>query len=66
MARYNLSLPDELLEEIRKVAEENHTTVLEVLRKSIKLGLIAYAVQNKPGSALIIKEGERERQIVML
>ena len=41
-------------------------TVVEVLRKFIKLGLIALEVQDKSGSALVIREGDAEREIMML
>ena len=66
MARYNLSIPDELMEKLKDIADEHNTTVVEVIRKSIKLGLVAFAIESKPDSALILKEGDRERQIVLL
>ena len=65
MYRYNLALPKELFEELKEAAEERGMTVVEVLRKFIKLGLLALETQDKPGSALIIREGDTERQIMM-
>jgi hypothetical protein len=64
--RYNLALPKELFEELKEAADERGMTVVEVLRKFIKLGLLALETENKPGSALIIREGDTERQIIML
>jgi hypothetical protein len=64
--RYNLALPKELFEELKEAADERGITVVEVLRKFIKLGLLALETQDKPGSALIIREGDTERQIMML
>ncbi len=63
--RYNLALPKELFDELKKVADEKGMTVVEILRKFIKLGLLILEVQDKPGSALIIREGDTERQILI-
>jgi hypothetical protein len=64
--RYNLALPKELFDELKNAADERGMTVVEVLRKFIKLGLLALETETKPGSALIIREGDTERQIMML
>ena len=64
--RYNLALPQELFEELKDAAENRGTTVVEMLRKFIKLRLIVLEAQDKPDSALIIKEGDTERQIMIL
>ena len=64
--RYNLALPNELFEELKMVADEKGISVVEMLRKFIRLGLLALQIQDKPGSALIIREGDTERQIMIL
>ena len=64
--RYNLVLPMDLFDELKKAADERGMTLVEILRKFIKLGLLALEIEDKPGSALIIKEGDTERQIMML
>ncbi|MBI5838990.1 MAG: hypothetical protein HZB19_02700 [Chloroflexi bacterium] len=64
--RYNLALPKELFDELKEAADERGMSVVETLRKFIKLGLLALETQDKPGSALIIREGDTERQIMML
>jgi hypothetical protein len=64
--RYNLALPKDLFDELKGAADERGMTVVEVLRKFIKLGLIALDTQDKPGSALIIREGDAERQIMII
>lgn len=63
--RYNLALPKELFDELKKAADEKGMTVVEILRKFIKLGLLILEIQDKPGSALIIREGDTERQILI-
>ncbi len=64
--RYNLALPKELFDELKDAADSRGITVVEALRKFIKLGLIALDTQDKPGSALIIREGDTEREIMIL
>ncbi len=64
--RYNLVVPDSLFREVQELADRQGTTVVEVLRRFIKLGLLATQVMETPGSALVIREGEREREIVLL
>jgi ATP-dependent Clp protease ATP-binding subunit ClpA len=66
LKRYNLVLPEDLFQQVQELADREHTTVVEVLRRFIKLGLLATRVSDTPGSALVIREGEREREILML
>lgn len=60
-----MALPKELFDELKGAADERGMSVVETLRKFIKLGLLALETQDKPGSALIIREGDTERQIMM-
>lgn len=64
--RYNLVLPEDLYNEVRRQADEHGTTVVELIRKFIKLGLLAMDVQEDPESALIIREGDTEREVILL
>ncbi len=64
--RYNLVLPEDLYDEVRRQAEEHGTTVVELLRKFIRLGLLAMDVQKDPKSALIIREGDTEKELILL
>ena len=66
LKRYNLVLPEDLFNEVQRVADSQHTTVVELLRRFIKLGLLATKVQQTPGAALLIREGEHEREIILL
>jgi hypothetical protein len=63
--RYNLALPKELFDDLKGAADERGMTVVELLRKFIKIGLLALDTQDKPGSALIIREGDTEKQIMI-
>lgn len=64
--KYNLALPQALFDELQEVADKRHTTVVELLRRFIKLGLIATQIDETPGAALIIREGDKEREILIL
>ena len=64
--RYNLVLPEDLFEEVQKIADREQTSVIEILRRFIKLGLIASKLGDKPGAELIIRDGNRERQLLLI
>jgi hypothetical protein len=64
--RYNLAIHKELFAQLKEVAEAEGITVVELLRRYIKLGLLATKIQKTPGSALVIHEGGRERQVLLL
>ncbi len=64
--RYNLALPTPLYEELKGEADRRAISVVELLRKFIKLGLVASKLEDDPESSLIIREGSerKEREIV--
>jgi hypothetical protein len=64
--RYNLVLPENLFDEVQRVAEERQTTVVDLLRRFIKLGLLALEIEDSPDKALLIRDGNIERQILIL
>ena len=64
--RYSLVLPDELFAAVQELADRRQTTVVDIIRRCIKLGLIAARVEDMPGAALIIREGEIEREIIFV
>ena len=64
--RYNLTLPEEVYEEVARIADERHTTVINVLRMFIKLGLMAVEIDETSGASLLIREGKHERELLIL
>ena len=66
LKRYSLILPEGMLHEVQDLADQQHTTVVEIVRRFIRLGLLATRIQETPGAALIIREGDREREILLL
>jgi hypothetical protein len=66
MKRYNLVLPQTLFDEIQTMADRKGVTVLDVLRKFIKLGLIVVALEDQPDSKLIIRTGDTEKEVILI
>jgi hypothetical protein len=64
--RYNVIMPNKMHEELSDVAMTESMTVVELIRRFIKLGLLAYRLQNKSGSALIIEEDGVQTKIVLM
>jgi hypothetical protein len=64
--RYSLVLPEDLFTAIQKLADQRQTTVVDLIRRFIKLGLIAAKIEDTPDAALLIREGDTERQIILL
>ena len=66
MKRYNLVLPETLYQQLEELARDRQVTVVELLRRFIKLGLIAAEVEANPDAALLIREGDTEREIILV
>lgn len=54
--RYTLSLPAELYEELRKQADKRGMSIKELVRQSLKLGLLAVKLEDDPETGLFMKE----------
>lgn len=63
---YNLALPATVYADIQAVAERRKTTVAELIRRFIKLGLIVDRLEETPGAALVLREGASEREVLLL
>jgi hypothetical protein len=64
--RYTVVLPQELFDNVKQLADERQTTVIDLLRRFVKLGLLAAQLESSPDSALILREGDTEKQIILL
>ena len=64
--RYNMVLPQPLFDELQIIADERHSTVLEVLKQFIRLGLLVSKTEKSPDAAVIIREGDRERELMLI
>ena len=64
--RYNMVIPQPLFDELQMMADERHSTVLEVLKQFIRLGLLVSKAEKSPDAAVIIREGDRERELMLI
>jgi len=52
---YKLVIPGHLFEKLQHLAEQDHTTVLDLIRRSIKMGVVLKDLGMEPGSTLILQ-----------
>ena len=64
--RYNLNLPEELYDELQIEADKRHTTVVELIRRSITLALMAIKLEDDPNSGVIIRRNGADTKVVLL
>lgn len=65
MKRYNLTIPDELFNKMEEVAANEQTSVVDILKRYIKVGLLVDEVRSN-GGKLLIRENNVDREIVIL
>jgi len=58
MKRYNLVLPHTLFNEVQAMADAADTTVLDMLKRFIKIGLVLTKLCQSPDATLIVREGD--------
>ena len=66
MKKYQIVVPESLFEEIEKIAHSRQTTVIDIIRRFLKLGLLTTKIENTPNAGLFIREGDSEREIILL
>jgi hypothetical protein len=64
--RYNLVLPNNLFEEVQALAEKEDTSVLDLLKRLIRIGVVIDKLSQSPDTTLIVREGDRERELMFL
>jgi hypothetical protein len=62
--RYNLAIPKELFDDLQSLAKSEHTTILDLIRRFIKLGLIAAKMEKDPNAKIFIHENDHQRELV--
>jgi hypothetical protein len=62
---YSLSLPEEILSEVKRVADKEHVSILQVIRNFLKFGLAFYQMKEKdPDIKLIVRQGNTDQVIL--
>lgn len=64
LKRYSLVIADSLFAEVQQTAEEEHTSIVDLLRRYVKLGLHISKIASNPDTHIIIRNGEGDREIL--
>jgi len=64
--RYSLNLPCDVYDKVKEVADENDTSVMELLKRFIKLGLVAAEVEKDENSELIIRQNGKDKELMIM
>ena len=64
--RYNIVLPEDLVQRLQDIATAKQTTTIEIIRRFLKLGLVVAELENKPDTALIIRESGKDREVLLM
>jgi ATP-dependent Clp protease ATP-binding subunit ClpA len=64
--RHSLVLPEELFQQVQALANDEQTTVTDLLRRFAKLGLLIMETQKTPGASIVIRQGATEQRLVVL
>jgi ATP-dependent Clp protease ATP-binding subunit ClpA len=64
--RYNLALPEDLFREVESIAERDNSSLLEVLRRFIRLGVYLDDLRRAHATRLVIRVGQEERELLWL
>lgn len=65
MKRFNLSMSEDLFEELEALAAKNSTSVTELMRSFVKLGLVHCALEEK-GGRMIVEEASGEQRTLKI
>lgn len=60
--RYTFELPIEIYDQLAELADQNGISVVEMLRKYIKLGLLA----TQPNTTVLLRIGETDQPIMLV
>jgi hypothetical protein len=64
--RYNLILPVSLFNQVQSLADKEGTSVLELLKRFIRIGLVITKLTQSSDAALLIRQDGKERELVLL
>lgn len=63
--RYNLEIPTTTYRTLKKIAEQEGTTVADLLRRATKLLLFVRSVKDDPGARLLVERAGEIQEIVV-
>jgi hypothetical protein len=62
---YNLSIPTEIYNNLKKIAAQEGTTIADLLRRATKLLLFVRSIKDDPGARLLVERGGEPQEIVL-
>jgi len=63
--RFNLEIATRTYKNLQKIAEQEETTVADLLRRATKLILFVRSIRDDPGARLLIERGVETQEIVV-
>ena len=63
--RYNLEIPTKTYRSLQKLAEQEGTTVADLLRKATKLLLFVHSIKEDPDARLLVERRGEIQEIVV-
>ncbi len=65
MKRYQCTFPETLMEELKTIARQDSTTILETIRTLLKYGLLMRSLLKDPKAKVIVRDEQGEREIIV-
>jgi hypothetical protein len=62
---YNLSIPTDTYKNLRKIAEQDGTTVAELMRRAIKWLMFVRSIKLDPDARLLVEQGNETKEIII-
>ena len=62
---YNMAIPSDTYKSLKKIAEQDGTTIAELLRRAIKWFLFVRTVKLDPEARLLVEQGGETREIII-
>ena len=62
---YNMAIPTDTYKSLKKIAEQEGTTIAELLRRAIKWLLFVRTIKLDPDAKLLIEQGGETKEIIV-
>jgi hypothetical protein len=64
--RLNLSLKPSVFDQLQEVAEQRGTSIVDVIRSCIRVGLMVHTASNDADTKIIVRKADQEQQVFLL
>jgi hypothetical protein len=62
---YNLTIRSELYQQLQNIAEQEATTLADLLRRATKLFLVIRSIKKDPDARLLVERGGKIEEIIL-